>query len=752
MNNKTKLNLSLSGMHCASCALIIERSLNKVEGVKEAHTNFAAEKATVIYDGSVVKESALIDAVKKAGYQAYVVDEKDAQTEVVRRKKETSALFYSFVISLVLSIPMIFFMLLNFIPGIPGGMSILPFAGIVSFVLATPIQFVIGARFYRGMWAALRLKTFNMDSLIAIGTSVAYFYSVANYISYYLATKSIIGLGGEMIPELYFETAAFLITFVLLGKWLEGQAKSHTSDAIKKLANLQAKTARVLRNGKTFDVAIDTVIKGDIVFVRPGEKIPVDGIIIEGSSAIDESMLTGESLPVEKQINDTVTGGTMNRMGSFEFKVTRVGAETKLARIIKLVEDAQGSKAPIQDFADTISAYFVPTVIGIALLTFIVWYFFLGATLSFALMTFTAVIVIACPCALGLATPTAIMVGTGKGAENGILIKGGEPLEEACKINTIVFDKTGTLTKGTPEVTDIISLNGDKTDEVLSITAALEKHSEHPLAEAICEYAKKEKDSRKSVTDFKALPGLGVRGQIDKVEYYFGNRKLVNTVIGLPTEKINKKMNLLEEQGKTVMILSSKKEIIGLIGVADTVKKTSKEAISRLKTMGIDTYMITGDNEKTARAIAAQVGIINVLSEVLPEDKSEQVKRLQKSGKKVAMVGDGINDAPALAQADLGIAMGSGTDVAMESGGIVIVKNDLTDVVNAINLSKATIAKIKQNMFFALIYNVLGIPIAARVLMGVGIILKPELAGLAMALSSISVVSNSLLLNRWKKG
>ncbi len=751
MNNTTKLNLSLSGMHCASCALIIEKSLNKVEGVKEAHTNFAAEKATVIYDGSVVKEDALIDAVKKAGYQAYVVDEKNTQTEGVRRKKETSALFYSFVTSLVLSVPMVFFMLLNFIPGIPGGMSILPFAGIISFVLATPIQFVIGARFYKGMWAALRLKTFNMDSLIAIGTSVAYFYSVANYISYYLTTKSIIGVGGEMIPELYFETAAFLITFVLLGKWLEGQAKSHTSDAIKKLANLQAKTARVLRSGKTLDVAIDTVIKGDIVLVRPGEKIPVDGIITKGTSAVDESMLTGESIPVEKQVNDIVTGGTMNKMGSFEFKVTRVGAETKLARIIKLVEDAQGSKAPIQDFADTISAYFVPTVIGIALFTFLVWYFLLGATLSFALMTFTAVIVIACPCALGLATPTAIMVGTGKGAENGILIKGGEPLEEACKINTIVFDKTGTLTKGTPEVTDILPLGESKTD-VLSIAAALEKQSEHPLAGAIGEQAKKEQKTLKSVTKFKALPGLGVEGQIDTVEYYFGNRKLINTVIGLSTEKINKKMNLLEEQGKTVMILSSKKEIIGLIGVADTVKETSREAISRLRGMGIDTYMITGDNEKTAHAIAAQVGITNVLSEVLPEDKSEQIKKLQKAGKKVAMVGDGINDAPALAQADLGIAMGSGTDVAMESGGIVIVKNDLTDVVNAINLSKATIAKIKQNMFFALIYNVLGIPIAARVLIGAGIILKPELAGLAMALSSISVVSNSLLLNRWKKG
>ena len=561
-----------------------------------------------------------------------------------------------------------------------------------------------------------------------------------------------IGIGGEKIPELYFETAAFLITFVILGKWLEAQAKGQTSDAIKKLMGLQAKTARVIRNEQTLDIAIDQVINGDVVLVRPGEKVPVDGIIVKGSSAVDESMITGESLPVEKQVKDTVVGGTMNKTGSFEFQATRVGSETTLSQIIRLVEEAQGSKAPIQAFADKISAYFVPIVIMIAILTFGIWYFLLGATLSFALMAFTAVIVIACPCALGLATPTAIMVGTGKGAEHGLLIKGGEPLEAACHINTIVFDKTGTLTNGKPVVTDIESLRDLDEDEILSIAAALEKQSEHPLAEAIYNEAEKEALDLEIVEEFKAIPGHGVQGNIGPVEYYFGNRKLVSDIIGLPVEKINRKMSRLEEQGKTVMILANKTEILGLIGVADTVKETSKEAVEKLKKLGIEVYMITGDNERTAKAIAVQVGITNVLAEVLPEDKAKNVKRLQDEGKKVAMVGDGINDAPALAQADLGIAMGSGTDVAMESGGIVIIKNDLRDVANAIDLSKTTMNKIKQNMFFALFYNVMGIPVAARVFAGLGIILKPELAGLAMALSSISVVTNSLLLRGYKPG
>jgi len=752
INNTNKIQLSLKGMHCTSCALIIEKSLNKTPGVKEAHVNFTAEKATVVFDESAVKKESLIDVVKKTGYSATFVDEKDTEFDTKKRNAEIKDLFKSFFISLLFSIPMIYFMLFDFISWVPGRSLLLPFVGIVSLILTTPVQFLIGRDFYKGAWSALRMKTFNMDSLIAIGTSVAYFYSLVNFIFYYISTKSLIGIGGEKIPELYFETAAFLITFVILGKWLEAQAKGRTSDAIKKLMGLQAKTARVIRNGETLDLPINQVIHNDIVLVRPGEKVPVDGIIVKGSSAIDESMITGESLPVEKQINDTVVGGTMNKVGSFEFKATRVGLETTLSQIIRLVEEAQGSKAPIQDFADKISAYFVPAVISIAILTFVIWFFVLHATLSFSLMAFTAVIVIACPCALGLATPTAIMVGTGKGAEYGMLIKGGEPLEGACKINAIVFDKTGTLTKGKPEVTDVIPFKEMDEDEVLSVAASLEKQSEHPLAEAIYTYADEEGITLNEVKDFKAIPGHGVQGSTDSGEFYFGNRKFISDIVGLPIEKIHRKMSRLEEQGKTVMILSNKTAILGIIGVADTVKETSKEAVEKLKKLGIKVYMITGDNERTAKAIATQVGIINVLAEVLPEDKAKNVKKLQDEGRKVAMVGDGINDAPALAQADLGIAMGSGTDVAMEAGGIVIIKNDLRDVANAIDLSKTTMNKIKQNMFFALFYNVMGIPVAARLFAGVGLVLKPELAGLAMALSSISVVSNSLLLRQYKPG
>ncbi|MFZ2206579.1 MAG: heavy metal translocating P-type ATPase [Microgenomates group bacterium] len=751
-NTSKRISLSLSGMHCTSCALIIEKSLKKIPGVKEANVNFSAEKALITYDELTAKKESFIDVVKQTGYSAEFIDDKDPSFETNKRKGEINSLFTKFLISLILSVPMIYFMLFDFFSWIPGRAFFLPLVGIISLILTTPVQFIIGKGFYKGAWSALRMKTFNMDSLIAIGTSVAYFYSVVNYIVYYLYAKSLIGIGGEKIPELYFETAAFLITFVILGKWLEAQAKGRTSDAIKKLMGLQAKTARVLRNGVTVDIAIDQVLNGDIVLVRPGEKIPVDGIIVKGSSAVDESMITGESLPVEKQIKDTVVGGTINKTGSFEFRATRVGSETTLSQIIRLVEEAQGSKAPIQDFADKISAYFVPTVIAIAILTFIVWYFFLGATLSFALMAFTAVIVIACPCALGLATPTAIMVGTGKGAEHGMLIKGGEPLESACKINTIVFDKTGTLTKGKPEVTDVESFKEMDDDEVMAIAASIEKQSEHPLAEAIYQYADEEGLALSTVEGFKAIPGHGVHATANGDLYYFGNRKLITDVAGLTIDRINRKMNRLEEQGKTVMILANKTDILGLIGVADTVKETSKEAVEKLKRLGIDVYMITGDNERTAKAIALQVGITNVLAEVLPEDKAKNVKKLQDTGKKVAMVGDGINDAPALAQADLGIAMGSGTDVAMEAGGIVIIKNDLRDVANAIDLSKTTMNKIKQNMFFALFYNVMGIPVAARVFAGLGLVLKPELAGLAMALSSISVVTNSLLLRGYKPG
>ena len=747
-SNNSRTNLSLFGMHCSSCANIIERTLKKVPGVSSANVNFAAEKANIIYDETQVKTQDLIEAVSKAGYKAELVDAKDSDYERRKREQETKSYSKKFWFSFALSLPMLYFMLLDFF-AIPGKVAVLPYVGIISLILTIPIQFIIGVGFYKGMWASLKMKTFNMDSLIAIGTSTAFIYSLVNFITYFIKTGSVLGQNGK-VPELYFETAAYLITFVILGKWLEIKTKGKTGDAIKKLMGLQAKTARVIRNGVTLDIPIENVILGDIVIVRPGEKIPIDGKIVKGVSAIDESMITGESLPVEKKVGDNVIGATINKTGSFEFEVTKVGSETTLAQIIRLIEDAQGSKAPIQGFADKISAVFVPTVIGLAALIFIVWFFFLGATLSFALMAFTSVIVIACPCALGLATPTSLMVGTGKGAQYGILVKGGEPLEAACHINAVVFDKTGTLTNGKPEVTDILQFENLDEAEILMIAASLEKQSEHPLAEAIYSHANEESVKLEEVTEFSSYTGRGVKGVIDNVEYYFGNRKLITETLGLSIDKVNPQLIKLEEQGKTAMILATKEKVIGAVAVADTVKKTSAEAVAKLKKLGIKVYMITGDNERTAQAIAFQVGIENVLAEVLPEDKANEVKKLQQDNYKVAMVGDGINDAPALAQADLGIAMGSGTDVAMEAGGIVIMKNDLNDVVTAFQLSRETMSKIKQNMFFALFYNVIGIPIAARVFMGFGLVLKPELAGLAMAMSSISVVSNSLLLKYFK--
>lgn len=697
-------NLTISGMHCASCALLIERQLKKTPGVSQAAVNFAAEKAVVDFDPQVTNLEKLQHAVAAAGYRAELPSSAPPQGQSIA----------PFIIGLVFSLPLVLFM---FLPG-------RPYIGVISLLLAAPVQFILGAPFYRGMYSALRMKTFNMDSLIAIGSSVAFFSG-------------------------YFETSALLITFVLLGKYLESLAKGRTSTAIKKLIGLSAKTARVIRHGQTLDISIDQVVKNDILIVRPGEKIPVDGLITQGSSSVDESMITGESLPVEKNISDMVIGGTINKYGSFEFKATRVGSATVLAQITRLVEDAQGSKAPIQAWADKISAWFVPAVIITAGVTFVVWYLVLGAPLSYSLLAFTSVIVIACPCALGLATPTAIMVGTGKGAQQGILIKGGEPLEMACKINAVVFDKTGTLTRGKPEVTHVETLGDISQKEFLRVSASLEKRSEHPLAEAIYSYAQAHHLALHPVEKFSAVSGRGVTGRISGREYFFGNRRFIGDTLGLSIAEHEPKISHLEDQGKTVMILADKTTVLGLIGVADQIKPTSRAAVDRLVNMGIQVWLVTGDNRRTAAAIAAQVGITHVLAEVLPQDKAAEVKKLQNSGKRVAMVGDGINDAPALAQADLGIAMGSGTDVAMETGGIVIINNDLREVANAMDLSQATLRKIKQNLFFALVYNVIGIPIAARVFAFAGLVLRPELAGLAMALSSVSVVTNSLLLSRW---
>jgi len=752
MSKKTnnQIALNIEGMHCSSCAAIIERSLKKMEGVVDANVNYGTEKATIKINSDKVTTDKVIKVVESAGYKAIPSEKLSIEDNQKRQHQFIVKSFWKFIISFALSTPMLYFMLLDFATNIPYRNFITPYIGFVSLILTTPVQFIIGNTFYKGMISALKTRTFNMDSLIAIGTSVAYFYSLINYINYYLATNSFIGVSGSKIPELYFETSALLITFVTLGKWLEIKAKGKTSDAIKKLMGMQPKTANILKKGTVHEINIEEIKVGDILVVKPGERIPLDGKIVKGTSSVNESMITGESIPVEKQEGDVVIGGTINKTGSFEFEVTHIGKETTLAQIIRLVEDAQGSKAPIQDFADKIASIFVPVVLVCAGITFLVWYFMFGQTLSFSLMAFTSVIVIACPCALGLATPTSIMVGTGRGAENGILIKGGEPLEKALKVNTIVFDKTGTITKGTPEVTDVITFWNNSREDLISISATLEERSEHPLAEAVCNYAKKANVRTGVMTNFMAIPGQGVMGDIEGVTYYLGNRTMIAKLSQINLLEIEDKLEIVEKQGKTGILLASKKNLLGLIAVADTVKETSKEAIEYLKKLGIDIYMITGDNKNTAKAIAQQICIDNVLAEILPDGKAEEVKKLQAKGKTVAMVGDGINDAPALAQADLGIAMGSGTDVAMETGGIVIIKNDLRDVAHALELSKSTVGKIKQNMFFALFYNVIGIPIASRAFATWGLVLKPELAGLAMALSSVSVVVNSLTLKFYK--
>ncbi len=724
-----KINLQISGMHCASCSTIITRALKKNTHVKEANVNFATSRATIDFDEKSVPEQDLIKIIEGAGYKAERITGKSSfdkaeKKEIVHYKK---ILF----ISLLFAVPS--FLIAMILPQI--GIE-LPFMEYILWLLATPIQFYVGLDFYKGAWHSLKNKSANMDSLIAIGTTAAYLYSIYTL---FFATD----LGQ------YFEISAILITLVILGKYWESVAKGKTSEAIKKLMHLSPKTAIVIKNGKEIEISVDAIQLGDVILVKPGTRVPVDGIILEGQTSIDESMITGESLPVEKKKGDAVIGGTINKYGVFKFKTTKIGENTTLAHIIKIIEEAQGSKAPIQRFADAISSYFVPIVIAIAILTFSLWFFVLGKEFSFSLLTAVAILVIACPCALGLATPTAIMVGTGKGAKAGILIKGGAALETAHKIKYVIFDKTGTITKGTPAVTEIIPIGLDSEANILRVAGSIENSSEHPLAEAIVKKAKLEKVAFKTITSFKAIPGKGVEASIDKVKYYLGNTKLLDSH-KINSSKVKVQLQGLESQGKTVMILADNKKILGLIAVADTIKDTSKKAVQNLQKLKIKVFMITGDNERTARAIATQAGINHVFADVLPEEKFNYVKKLQKQGKVMA-VGDGINDAPMLAQADIGIAMGSGTDVAMETGNIVLMSNDLMDVPKAIKLSKMTMAKIKQNMFWALIYNILGIPIAAGVLYPfTGWLLSPILAGGAMAASSVSVVTNSLLLKRKK--
>ncbi len=720
-----KTTLLVKGMHCASCAITIEKALKKTKGVGYVNVNFSTEKASIDIDPEIVKENELVNIVKGLGYLAEVSTEKDGDRESRLREKEIKQLRLKLILGILFSLPAL--ILSMFI--MEGS---IPYKEFIIWFLSTPVQFYIGAQFYKGAWGALKNKTSDMDTLIAMGTSAAYFYSVY---------AILFNPGGYQ----YFEAAAVLITFVILGKYLEAVAKGKTSEAIKKLMGLSPKTATVIRGGKEINIAIDDVVVWDIVIVKPGEKIPVDGIVVEGYSSVDESMVTGESIPVEKKKNDLVIGATINKHGSFKFKATKVGTDTTLSRIIKLIEDAQGSKAPIQKFADNVSSYFVPAVILIAVLSFLGWYFLSNLGFAFALIIAVSVLVIACPCALGLATPTAIMVGTGKGAQSGILIKGGEALETAHKLKYVIFDKTGTITKGKPEVTNIVSSNNLSDSKVLQIAASMEKNSEHPLAEAIVEKAKKSKTVFVNAKGFKAIPGHGVVARLAGKTYYLGNEKLMNN-IKINISKSSGMIHDLEEQGKTVMILADNKNVIGMIAVADTIKEDSPEAVKRLQELGIKVYMITGDNKRTAKAISEKVGINDFFAEVLPEDKAKYVKKLQAEGK-VAMVGDGINDAPALAQADIGIAMGSGTDVAMETGNIVLMRDSLLDVPKSIKLSRITMKKIKQNMFWALFYNSVGIPIAAGALYPItGWLLNPIIAGGAMAMSSVSVVGNSLLL------
>ncbi len=738
--NQNKKTFPIKGMHCASCVAIIERSLKKVDGVLEATVNLATEKATVTYDAQKVSDEKLESAVSSAGYQALITEEiKTEDEEQKEKQQELLSLRFKVIVSLVLGSLILW-------GGFPGLMNTAPMIlrnFWVQLLLATPVQFWAGFGFYRATISALKHRTANMDTLVAIGTTVAYLYSAFVTVFPQLVTS----IGIEPMP--YFDTAAIIIGLILLGRYFEAKAKAGTSEAIKKLIGLQAKTARVLRDGKEIDLPMNEVIIGDIIRVRPGEKIPVDGIIVEGESSIDESMITGESMPVDKINGDVVVGATMNKTGSFTFKATKIGQETMLAQIIKLVQEAQGSKAPIQRLADLVSSYFVPVVLMLAILTFAVWYIFGPApTLLFALLNMVAVLIIACPCAMGLATPTAIMVGTGKGAEHGILIKDAESLETAHKINTIIFDKTGTLTKGKPEVTDIVPFGSMNKDELLKLAGSIEKGSEHSLAEAIVKAAEDKQLALSKVEKFKAIPGHGVEGFIDGKRIVFGNRRLMDKET-IDVSKASDSISEMENSGKTVMMIGTENKLIGIIAVADIIKESAREGLLALQKLGIEVAMITGDNQRTANAIGHSLGITRILAEVLPDQKEAEVRKIQAEGKVVAMVGDGINDAPALAAADVGIAMGSGTDVAIEAADITLINKDLKSVAAAVVLSKKTMRTIKQNLFWAFSYNVFLIPVAMGVLYPFfNMLLNPIFASVAMATSSVSVVSNSLLLKR----
>jgi Cu+-exporting ATPase len=740
----------VSGMTCASCVARVESALSGVPGVVSVSVNLASDKATVEYTEDM-QVADLQKAVREAGYE--LGPEAETLEDVsTASQRDLRAVRNRLIVAIVLGL---LIMTLGFIPAV----MMQPYMPYILWALATPVQFWAGWRFYRGAWGALRHRTADMNTLIAVGTSAAYFYSVVAVLFPGLFTAA----GVE--PHLYFDTSALIIALILLGRYLETRARGQTSEAIKRLIGLNPKTAVVIRDGEEKEISVEEVQVGDIILVRPGGRIPVDGVVRQGYSSVDESMITGESIPVDKKVGDEVIGATINKTGSFQFEATRVGKDTTLARIIRLVDEAQGSKAPIQRLADVIASYFVPVVIGIALVTFVIWYF-VGPqpALTLAILNFVAVLIIACPCALGLATPTAIMVGTGKGAENGILFKSGESLETVHQISTVLLDKTGTLTRGEPAVTDVLAVASSSEEEILRLAASAERVSEHPLAQAIVKAASEKKLKTSRVSDFVALPGLGIEALVGGKKIMLGNLRLMKER-GISLNGMGEKADKLFSEGKTVMFLSLASKAIGIIALADTLKPNAREAVQAIQQMGIETVMITGDNRRTAEAIAREVGIKRVLAEVLPEHKAEEVKKLQ-DGRVVAMVGDGINDAPALAQADVGIAIGTGTDVAMETGQVTLIRGDLMGIVTAISLSKSTIRIIRQNLFWAFAYNVALIPVAAGVLYlifsrtgvpaGLHFIfgdygfLNPIMAAAAMAASSITVVSNSLRLRRFK--
>jgi Cu+-exporting ATPase len=728
-----KIALQIGGMTCINCAKSIEKALNGREGIYAAIVNFAMENVTVEYNPEQISLAAIKKAIQDVGYEVIEPQQKTLEdAEGKARQRHIRHLKMLLAASITLTIPIIALM---WFPPLPMAQN-----NILMFILATPVQFIVGWTFYVGAYKGLRNKTANMDTLIAMGTSTAWIYS------------TIVTLVPNLFPNsaVFFDTATMIMTFILTGKLLDAIAKGRTSEAIRKIMGLQAKTAKVIRNSEEMEIPTEDVQVDDIVVVRPGEKIPVDGTVIEGYSGVDEKVITGESIPVEKRQGDQVIGATMNKTGMLKFKATKVGKDTALAQIINLVEDALTSKAPVQRLADIAAGYFVPAIILTATLSALVWYFLIGETYIFSLTVFIAVLIVACPCALGLATPTAIMVGVGKGAENGILIKSGEALEITHKLQAVVFDKTGTLTKGEPEVTDIIADKTISEEQLLQYAAVAEKNSEHPLGEAIVKKATAKGIEVSDPEDFNALPGQGVEVKYKDSLVLLGNRKLMNAY-NVDVSKFEIKMATFEEEGKTAMILSVNGKAAGLIAVADTLKENSKEAVKALKEMGLEVVMLTGDNKRTAKAIAEQVGVDYVLSEVLPSEKATEVKRLQSEGKVVAMVGDGINDAPALAQANIGIAVGTGTDVAVETGDIVLIKNDLRDVVVAIQLSRATMRKIRQNLFWAFFYNIILIPLAAGAFYPIlHVLFDPVYAAAAMASSSVTVVTNASLLRRFK--